>query len=294
MMVLGMLCGVALFTANGNGMFKSSPQASAEGLEPLIDARIRTMQDPSLARISALEMQVSEVRSQLETISAASTVAISGTVAVAHPKALRSAVRGARARGLPAAVSTSVGVDSLEKLVDLDLVTKQILDENPTWKRADVEKVVHGLKTEKWTQPMWKGQTEKWFDELDCLAKHVLQTNKAGGIQRPFRVVQIGANNGNDALHESIARINEKYGDQLPIEVVLVEPTILNFLRCKRNYERNKRMAGVKKVYVNAAVSTSLCTPQHTTTIYHPKVSVALYCTCTALYSPPASTSLSA
>jgi hypothetical protein len=99
----------------------------------------------------------------------------------------------------------------------------------------------------------------------------VLQANEKGiEPKRPFRVVQIGANNGNDALHEAIARINEKYGKTLPIEVVLVEPTILNFLRCKRNYERNKRMDGVKAIFVNAAISTTLCTPEHTTTIYHP------------------------
>jgi hypothetical protein len=68
-----------------------------------------------------------------------------------------------------------------------------------------------------------------------------------------------------------VAQLREKYKEALRIEITLVEPTVLNFDRLKNNYQRNTRMQGVHKNFVNAAVCDGCCAADKTTKIYHPR-----------------------
>jgi hypothetical protein len=276
-----MLVGAVVFTAVRNGAFSAWPSAgsSPAAFDAAIDARIQALvtlgQKSLAARVAVLEQRVAVLRSTPE-----------GTIARLEDTQSPTAVPALRGSAVQTPVAPTKGVTVSHGKenhgFDLEIATKLVLKMIPAIKKANTgfkesnyEKpkilaMMHHLSEDKWTQPVFTSDlfSSGYTKQIECLSEAAVASPG-----KTLRIVQIGTNDGNDHVHEIVARLNEKHGSSgaLNIEITLVEPTVLNFDRLKNNYERNPRMKGVKKKFVNAAVCNNCCAADKTTNFYHPK-----------------------
>ena len=90
----------------------------------------------------------------------------------------------------------------------------------------------------------------------------------------PLVVVQIGSNDGDDAVREALIYARRHYAT-IPIKVVLVEPTQRNFDRLKKVYSSTVQFQGTgfEAEFVHGAVCDDCCLNDKVK-IYHPRWSI--------------------
>ena len=119
-----------------------------------------------------------------------------------------------------------------------------------------------------------QGNPGRFRDEQIYHVLCLLQDKLTKNDLSPLVVVQIGSNDGDDAVREALIYARRHYAS-IPIKVVLVEPTKRNFDRLRKVYASTAAFQnqGFEAEFVHGAVCDDCCVNDRVK-IYHPKWSI--------------------
>ncbi len=134
----------------------------------------------------------------------------------------------------------------------------------PEWYSSCVHKKITPL----------QGSPGRFRDEQIYHVLCLLEDKLARKDLSPLVVVQIGSNDGDDAVREALIYARRHYAS-IPIKVVLVEPTERNFDRLKKVYSSTAAFqgSGFEAEFVHGAVCDDCCVDDRVK-IYHPRWSI--------------------
>ncbi len=119
-----------------------------------------------------------------------------------------------------------------------------------------------------------QGSPGRFRDEQIYHILCLLEDKLSRKDRSPLVVVQIGSNDGDDAVREALIYARRHYST-IPIKVVLVEPTKRNFDRLKKVYSSTAAFQGsnFEAEFVHGAVCDDCCVNDKVR-IYHPRWSI--------------------
>lgn len=119
-----------------------------------------------------------------------------------------------------------------------------------------------------------QGNPGRFRDEQIYHVLCLLEDKLARNDLTPLVVVQVGSNDGEDAVRDALIYARQHYST-IPIKVVLVEPTQRNFERLKTVYATTPafQSSGFEAEFVHGAVCDDCCQNDRVK-IYHPRWSL--------------------
>jgi len=231
-----------------------------------ITERVRMLEDLGVSGLRSLRTKT-ERDPEKEQASRGDLLPESATAPVGGGAAGGGGGKSAPSRTWPGArPSESVTIPPLgnERSVFFTEQTQKNLATLPEWYRNCVHKKATQL----------QGSPGRFRDEQIYHILCLLEDKLSRKDLSPLVVVQVGSNDGNDAVREALIYARRHYSS-IPIKVVLVEPTQRNFDRLKKVYSSTQAFqgSGFEAEFVHGAVCDDCCV-NGKVKIYHPRWSL--------------------